>query len=368
MLTPRMHQIADEIGNTIINSYNKVYLDRLFSCGVSIEEVIIQVLVLCSRYAYLTNAERHPISYYLAKDGINSEWARKEYERTIKYVKEKNTLLNKHLEETMGESIRVPHMELLRKSNRYPEYSFSPFQYWEGRNIHDMELVKAIIGRRISSSKVVSIERFITISNEYDKIINEIKQTYGKSADDTVFSSLQLFTLQTKYAFDFFYELATKMENKKINEIPDMKNRIIAIAGAYKYPSILPDICPEGASDIDCKIEYPFIIQRRHIMDRIIMDEKGGKIEDILNGYMEANVLSNAIRSHMFIGGVRLPLVFAQETSVEDWASVFEVYDVFRTFVPQKEWTDERIKLVRKMYNLVSIDYKKLKQHSENRP
>ena len=69
----------------------------------------------------------------------------------------------------------------------------------------------------------------------------------------------------------------------------------------------------------------------------------------------------------MHLGGKPLPQVVAEETTIEDWASVFEMYDVFRTFVPDKDWTDSKIKTVRKIYDLLSLDYKSLK-HPENRP
>ena len=52
-LTPKMHKIADDIGNIIYDFYPKDYLALLFSSGIVIEDVIFQVLVLCCRYAYL---------------------------------------------------------------------------------------------------------------------------------------------------------------------------------------------------------------------------------------------------------------------------------------------------------------------------
>ena len=63
-LTPKMHKIADDIGNIICDYYNKDYCAFLFSNGFIIEDIIFQVLVLCCRYAYLTTAEKHPLKHY----------------------------------------------------------------------------------------------------------------------------------------------------------------------------------------------------------------------------------------------------------------------------------------------------------------
>ena len=93
--------------------------------------------------------------------------------------------------QTLGDYFPPPEMNITKKPGRYPEYEFSAFQYWEDRNIHDMKLVKAIIERRIPSSKKVSIDRFVEFAEEYDDAVKAQKDKFGTSAEDTVFSSLQ---------------------------------------------------------------------------------------------------------------------------------------------------------------------------------
>lgn len=366
-LTPKMHKIADDIGQVICDHYDNEYLSVLFSSGFRIEDIIIQVLVLCCRYAYLTTAEKHPLKYYIDQDNLDLELARKELKRVFDYVNEKFHLESIRLMQTLGDSFPRPEMNLTKKPGRYPEYEFSAFQYWEGRNIHDMGLVKAIIERRIPSSKKVSVDRFLEFSDDYDNAVKAQKELFGTSAENTVFSSLQFFTLQTKYSFDYFYELANQMESLNITDFPDMRNRLMAIAGSYKCDAILPDINPNAAADEDRMIQYPLIIQRQRFTKHIVSDPEDGLVSQILGATLEAGVLINAIRSHMHIGGIRLPLLVAQETTIDDWASVFELFNVFQTFVPDKDWTDQKIKSVRKMYDLTSLDYKRI-QLPENRP
>ena len=360
-----MQRIADDIGTIITNNFDTEYLDILFSSGIVIEDIIFQVLILCCRYAYLVNLEKHPISYYIEQDGLEYDPARKEHERIIKYVLEKVTLSNKITEQNIGDSFSNPDISLIKKSNRYPEYAFSRFQYWESKNIHDMKLVKSIVDRRISSSKKVSNSRFIAIAEEYDSLIASMKEEFGKSPDRTVFSSIQFFTLQQKYSFDFFYEVADAMENLGIKSFLDMKDRLFTVAGQYKCVSLLPDLYPNLAADSDRKIEYPLILQRRRIIPQLISNERIADI--VLGAFIEGNTLINAIRSHMQYGGKPLPQFFAEETNLDDWASVFEVFDVFRTFVSSKSWSTAKIQTVRVFYKLLSVDYKSLK-NPENRP
>lgn len=361
MLTPKMKKIADDIGNDILNNYNRDYLDTLFSCGIGIEDVIFQVLVLCCRYAFLSNAEKHPLSYYYERENLEPDLARKEYERTLKNINEKFDLLGDATKNAIGYEIPRPDITLVKKeNNRYPSYSFSEFQYWEIQNVHDMRLVKAIVENRISSSHKISNKKFIEMANQYDQFVKEELALFGTNSYNTVLSSIKLFTLQTKYSFDFVYELAVAMDNFGVKDIPDMQNRLITLASSYKCSSILPDICPDVASDLDRWINYPMILQRSKLVEKLVTEKKGSAVDVSLSVIIEANVLSNAVKSHMHIGGIRLPTLVAQETDMEDWASVFEIYNVFRTHVPNKEWNEGRIQAVRKMYSLISLDYKKL--------
>lgn len=118
MLTPKMHKIADDIGEIIISSYEEEYLGVLFSCGLTIEDVIFQVLVVCCRYAYLVNAEKHPLSFYIEQEGLEMDLARKKHQRIKEYVQKKDKMLNESLQDSLGDTFRSPEFDLVRKKNR----------------------------------------------------------------------------------------------------------------------------------------------------------------------------------------------------------------------------------------------------------
>lgn len=151
-----MAAVANEIGNSICKYYNEDYLELLFeNHQIVIEDVIFQILVECCRYAYLSNSEKHPIAFYIERDGLEQEPERKTIKRIIDYVNAKYDIEEKRIKESINEQILKPKdTELVKiKNNRYPEYQLSEFAYWELKNIHDMDLVKAIVERRIGSLK-----------------------------------------------------------------------------------------------------------------------------------------------------------------------------------------------------------------------
>lgn len=359
-MNEKMASIANEIGRCIYQYYNSDYLEVLFGCGISIEDVIFQILIECSRYAYLINVEKHSLKYYIEKDGLELEPARKRLKRIIDYINTYKIIENRMYSDNINIELLNSYTKPIKKEkNHYPSYELSDFQYWELKNIYTMDLVKAIIEKRIGSSKKIPEKRFIKMADQYDCVINDFRDEYNKLSDRIVFSSLAMFTLEGRYAFDFFYQIACEMETRGKKEIPDMKNRLMAVSGIYKSCSPLPNIDPQFADDNDRIITYPMILQRRRFIKEIVNSNEGDTVDLSLAACIEANVLANAVQSHISFNGMPMRKWFQENTSYDDWVSVFETYDIFRTFVPNKKWSRFKIQSIRKMYDMVSFDYKK---------
>ena len=262
-MNQKMTAVANEIGNSICKYYDEDYLELLFEDNqIAIEDVIFQILVECCRYAYLSNSEKHPITFYIERDKLEQETGRKTIKRIIDYVNTKydvyeatnmsivkfrefiDDLKLSEMQKMIGEQILKPKdtEPIKTKNNRYPEYQLSEFAYWELRNIHDMGLVKAIVERRIGSSKKVTVDRFLEMTKQYDDVIKSYKEKFLKTPEDTVFSSMVLFTLQSRYSLDFYYQISKEMEEKGVKEIPNQHDRLMTMSGAYKCTSSLPNI------------------------------------------------------------------------------------------------------------------------------
>ena len=66
--------------------------------------------------------------------------------------------------------------------------------------------------------------------------------------------------------------------------------------------------------------------------------------------YREALVTVSSMLLYMTYRGIRIRDWFVANTSVEDWASVMETYDVFQVFVSDKSWTNKRVRYVKEIY------------------
>lgn len=130
MLTPKMKRIADDIGKSILQDYDRDYLSLILANGLIIEDIIFQVLVECCRYAYLLKAEKHPLKYYIERDGLELDLARKEIKRTSDYTNEKFDLVEKEHKKNFEDKLLRPDFSKVKEKNRYPAYDFSEFQYW----------------------------------------------------------------------------------------------------------------------------------------------------------------------------------------------------------------------------------------------
>lgn len=351
ILTQKLQGIYHDLYKKIIYNYDKDYLEYIFSGNVSINDVIFQILVECCRYAYINNLEKHPWTYYINEDDLELELKRKELKRTLSKVNKNFEIREEILKQKYGLDLRKPNHELVKENGKYPYYETSKFQYWELNNIHDMKIIWAIADDRISSTKKISNDKFIEMANEYDSIVLKYIEKANNSKEDYIFSSLVLFSLQTKYSIDFFYKIADTMENHDINEIPDLLFRLYATTqNDIKYQTRLSRINPNLINDKDCQIDYPMIIQRERLLNDTIFEPKSSAVDLEFSVLIEANILANSVQNHTIWGknpNINIREWFARNTNIDDWFVVFKNYNVFRTFEPYKKWTNKKIKYVR---------------------
>lgn len=344
-MNSKMKNIADLICKSIYRSFDEDIFYGLLAIEISIEDIVLQIMMECCRYAYLKNTEKHALNYYIEKDGLEVELERKNVNRIVNYSAEKFDIEEKQLEQ-FGIKNHKPSLEKKRSNNRFPSYDISAFQYWEIRNIHDMKLVKAIVEKRMKSSKKINNTKFIQFSNQYDQFISNQIENFD---DDYLLSVLKIFTLQTKYSFDFLYAIADYMERNKVKEPNDLQTRVKAMCGGIIGSTDLIELYPDMVCLDDTKIDYPMIMTRLKYIPILVTYPKGFEIELLLRTFVEANVIVKAVQSHISLYGVQMRQWFAENTGPADWESVFKLYDISRTFIKDKEWTTEKIRLVRKM-------------------
>ena len=359
MLNDKMRAIAETIKEVILYTLPVEYQLFLFEGKITLEDIVSQVLVECCKYAYDYTAERHSLNYYLKNTEtaigiVDSE--RMIYKRTMDYIQERRTIeYNNLLKRGVAlDGLKAPNMNDIE--DRLIGHKINAFQFWEINNVHDMQLVKAIVERRISK-KNFSNDMFIDCACEYDNTLIKFSKDWNNDDEKTLLHFLTMFTLEWKYSFDFFYELANEMVKCNVTKIPDMERRIVAFCGNPAINSLLLQIDPRivgGTIHMDSRM----LVSRRKYVHDIVSSPKE-EFEKDLTRFLESLVVVASMLKNMTYRYIPIREWFIQNSVPDDWANVFRYYDVNKAFVSDKDWTDKKkIRYVKDMYNKISFDYK----------
>ena len=134
-----MHAVAETIEEVIIRTFPVEYQLFVFEGRVTLKDIIGQVLVECSKYAYDNTAEKHSLNYYLKNIETtigmeNSE--RMIRKRTLDYIHERRTILYEaFLSRDMPlDGLKTPNLNNIE--DRLAGHNINSFQFWEINNVH----------------------------------------------------------------------------------------------------------------------------------------------------------------------------------------------------------------------------------------
>lgn len=355
MLTRKMNEVAQVIFRQIIKVFPKEYLRHTFSGKITINDVILQILVECCKYSYDNTLEKHSLDYYIRGSSFSDDSERMMHQRTMNYIRDKKAVQNQLLESEgwYVDGLVPEKMESIK--DKLKGHSINSFQFWEICNVHDVRLVKAVVDKRIGKDNFTS-KNMQELSEEYDSVLAKFQTDWNKNSTNGLFDFLAVFTLELKYSFDFYYEIADMMEKRNKTTIPKLKERV----GLFSSPLVLysdllithPGIIP-GPMLAESRM---LLTRRKYIEDIIGADEDTFKV--IMGQIQEAIVITCAMLNQMTLYGEQIRKWFIQHTNQDDWLSVFKAYDVFQTINFRKEWSKKKTRYVKNIYNAMSLDYK----------
>ena len=268
--------------------------------------------------------------------------------RSKAYAQHYRKLQYDHIKNDIG--IEVP--ELLFEETETMEGKLSgqnvtAMQYFELNTMADYPIFKAIVNKRICNVKSISNSDFIKYMDEYDKLVESLLSKLDGTDEEVIFATIALFTLEWNYDIEFFYSCAVSAEQAKVKDVP--KDRVSALCAELSM--LVPP-------DFDCVLhtESRFILNRRKVVPYIFKDDQTwGEVYDKIYQYLIANYY---ILREIVIRG-DMADYFAKYISREYWAKfIRENYNI-KELYNKKEWTNQRIRYVRKLYSVMIKDLEK---------
>ena len=307
------------------------------------------ILLEFIKNAYYESMEKHPLRYYFpysTTDNDHSE--RMRYARALKYTqKYKDKNYEMLAEEVNYDPERMKEHEALKTKDmsdmekRIEGYELTEMEVFEHTNIIELQIIKAIVEDRISSSKKISNDRFVEMFQEYDAWVERLIQRSKQSDEDMMFASMAFFTLEWKYDIELIYLIAEYMEKEGLEEVDFLSFWALGLM-----------------MNFDSRLGNSVVVDNRMIKERqvLVSDFFGGdsgEIEWYRTKYVEIlGIVCIFLNMDSTEENLSYMDWFRVNTSMKDWASFMRDYDVFTAWHP-KVWTNRKIKNARKLLRWV---------------
>lgn len=358
MSDEKMMAVRKEIERVISSVFPAQYLCYVFDDRITIQDVSLQIMMECCKYAHDTVSPKHSLRHHLQKAEMKGDDDRMIIQNTLKKINTHRSAEYQIRKQQTGieiDGLLPKKMDDIEA--KLSGYELNEFQFWEIQNVHDMKLVDAILKNKFKAKNFKG-EYFQDYAKEYDSTIGSIISKAESEDDQTmVFSSLALFTLEWKYNFDFYYKIAEEMETQRINSIPELPRRCSLFCGPVALSSVLSVFSPGIVNDI-IHTDSRMLLIREKFVHEFACIPAGEQFESMAQQYVEAMVIVASIQIQMTYCGMNIREWFVKNTTMEDWAAVMKEYDVAQCFVPHKQWSKKRIGFVKKFYTATYTDFK----------
>lgn len=335
----------------IIASLGQLPLDqRGYIFGYEDEEDIEWILGMACyitmeyiKYAFDYDDPTYSLRHFLKTD---SDDERMLQQRVLEYVLKykKRELQNWGIE--LPEDHKFANIDMTNIEKKLKGYMLTKMNYFEQQNIHDLELIKAIVQNRIGSSKKISNKDFVTMFEEYDKFVEDMKTKSLNNDEDMVFYSIALFTFEWHYPVEAFYYIACLMEEEGLKEVN--QSDLVLLFG---------DVDIESQFGGWWKTSSRMVKERFVFLDALFRSDMNPFMKEELKGLVKEMIVLGVQYKEVLTckDGRKYIDWFRTESNMQDWASFFRYYDIF-SICEKKEWTPKRIQNMRKLFEMTSME------------
>lgn len=344
-MTNKMELAKNTLLMQAIQNFDNDYLERLFGGVINLDTFGDMLLVEFIKRAYCDEALPHSLRHFVPY-GADDNSPRMMYSRIIGYVQKYRNREYEELSKLEGidlstlEPLRPQRMDTIKQ--RLQGHNFTELQFLELTTIHDLQIVKALVSKRIVSVKKISNSQFQEYIKEYENWVSDLRKKQSGSDADVVFSALAFFTFEWKFSIELVYQVARQMEIINAKKID--KATLSLLCGRLIFDcSITKNVGCDSRAAKERQLLIPDFIKEPTDLDKRNVNER--------SRYLEILGLLLVIKNHLPINNQTPDVWFAQNTSLEDWASFFREYNIFECW-HSKELTKATIRNMRTVFDM----------------
>lgn len=202
-------------------------------------------------------------------------------------------------------------------------YRYNALQIQQINNYQNLQMVTALDEGRMADSKKISRRRFRSIYEEYDGyVITQLLKMNGP-AEETLSAAIDFYDLQIRMNVELTYRIALAMERFHFRDYPSLE----------ASPYIL------GFFGNQIRLQNRFLLKKNDWLSYVFNERHATDRQDVDGLYALLMGKYEIMKS-----------IPAWEFELEDMANFIRTeYNPFSVFEREKEWTDIRVDLARKV-------------------
>lgn len=345
-MTSKMEFVKSVLLMQAIRNFDNDYLECVFGGVIDMDMFGNMLLVEFIKRAYCDTAPTYPLRHFVPYE-VDDNSDRMLYSRIVEYVQKYRNREYEEMAQRKGidlsqlEPLKPQQMETIKQ--RLEGYKFTELQFLELTTIHDMQIVKAFVSKRLANVKKVSNSQFQAFIDGYERWVSDLRKKQSGSDADVVFSALAFFTFEWKFSIELIYQVAKQMESINAKKID--KDTLDLLCGRLTFDcSIAKNAGCDSRAAKERQLLIPYFIKETRSLD------KRDVIESLR--YLEILGLLVVIKTKLPINNQTPGDWFAQNTCLEDWASFFRDYNIFECWHP-KELTKAAIRNMRTVFDMI---------------
>lgn len=336
-LKDNIRDLADEI----YPIYNSMEVEGL----VTREDIINQVLFESIKVAFDRKQaeEKQSIRQHLINNDMDTESNRRTFSRRIQYVQ----YYRDTEAETRKKEENIIITELYGKDmtdidNRMAGHEISNMNFLELCNMNEIQIFQKVVGRQIQDSKKVSNKQFVELYDAYDSLLNDYMSKM-LNEETLVFYTVAFFTLEWKYALEWFYKISSIAAKDNLYE--ERINRAKMGCVELRVQAMSEYYLPQASG-----VNRNYMLRDRFIP--YIFESTEDEWEHIQVIYAEAFRLKTMLKT--YDNNFLDQLVY--KLPVEEWAKFIKQDYWIWDKISKKEWTAKKIKIARKLFQMCFRD------------
>jgi len=273
--------------------------------------------------------------------GTDDDYARMLDSRNKAYVQHYRNIQYKEMRDIGWNEPELLSQDVSSIEGRLDGHKLSGIQYYEMDALAVHPLLKTIVSKRICDVKKISNATFCEYMEDFEQWVESLIDMLNGDDEDVIFATVELFTLEWKYSVELFYRCAVEAETQNYTEVD--KDKLAILCADVTMPQPLNPACAYTTHS-------RFIPYRNYLVPYMYNGYDWEEIHEKLFEYLIAKEFIIVTKYY----GKTIIDEFCEQTTKSEWAAFIRENFNLKDAFSKNEWTNKRIRYVRKLYNVMT--------------